>query len=523
MAASEEKMAAEAVAELRASFKSKKTLSEAWRRQQLLQMQKMLQENRDQFVKALYDDLHKSEVEGYYTEMNLIEHEIQHMLDELHEMMQPEKAATNLFNIPGWSRIYKDPLGVVMVMGVWNYPIQLTLLPVVGAIAAGNCVLIKSPSVKYAKTSARVIKEMIEKYMDQSCVRVLEGDRTMISAVLKQRYDKIFFTGGTTLGTMVCEAAAKFMTPVSLELGGKSPAIVCASSDLTIAAKRICWGAFLNSGQTCVRPDYVLVHTSVADRFLEEVKKAVHDMYGEDAQKSDFFGRIINEGQHERLVKMLTDATTKKKAKILMGGHGVASDKYIAPTVLDYGEDEAAFRDSAAMKDEIFGPIMPVFRFKDLQWAVDFVRDGEKPLSVYPFSKESRDQELILRETSSGGCDVNDVIMRLSNPDLPFGGVGNSGMGEYHGVSSFMCFSHRKSVSFKTNWLDLPVRYPPYVDWKRSVLAIVQQVRPASQTKFLKAIVALAALLFTRRLGWPADVLIAAIRLVLGGRSLRNR
>merc|ERR1719440_738070 len=293
---------------------------------------------------------------------------------------------------------------------------------------------------------------------------------------------------------MVCQAAAKHLTPVSLELGGKAPAIVCASADLTIAAKRIAWGAFLNSGQTCVRPDYVLVHASVADRFIAEVKKAVQDFYGEDAQKSDFFGRIINDFQHERLTKMLQDAKDRKKAKIIIGGDGLASDRFISPTVLDFGDDEASFRSSMVMKEEIFGPIMPVFRFNDLQWAVDFVREGEKPLSVYPFSKRPQDQELILRETSSGGCDVNDVIMRLSNPDLPFGGVGNSGMGSYHGVSSFMCFSHRKSVSFKTNWLDLPVRYPPYANWKRSALAVIQTVRPASQVKTMKTIVILAAL-----------------------------
>jgi aldehyde dehydrogenase (NAD+) len=308
---------------------------------------------------------------------------------------------------------------------------------------------------------------------------------------------------------MVCEAGAKHLTPVSLELGGKSPAIVCPSADLTIAAKRISWGAFLNSGQTCVRPDYVLVHRSVADKFLAEVKKAVVEFYGEDPQKSDFFGRIINVDAHARLTKMVEDVKTTNKSSILLGGCGNADDRYIAPTVLDYGEDEVAFRASPAMSEEIFGPIMPVFRFEELQWAVDFVREGDKPLSVYPFTTEKKEQELILQETSSGGCDVNDVIMRLSNPDLPFGGVGKSGMGEYHGASSFMTFSHRKSVNFKTNYLDLPVRYPPYSTWKRIVLSIVQQVRTANQVKSLKAIVLLALFWLFRRLGVPAKVIIS--------------
>jgi len=519
----EEVQVKDAMLVLRRSWAAKKTLPEDWRRGQLIQLQKMLTENRAQFVKALHEDLHKSEVEGYYTEMNLIEHEIQHLLDELHELMQPEKVNTNIFNVPGWSRIYKDPLGVVMVMGVWNYPIQLTLLPVVGAIAAGNCVLIKVPSVKYSKSCSAVIATLCAKYMDQDCIRVVQGDRVMNQAVMKERFDKIFFTGGAKLGAMVCEAAARHLTPCALELGGKSPAIVCPSADIPVAARRITWGAFLNSGQTCVRPDYVCVHASVAEQFLQEVKKCVKDFYGEDPQKSEYFGRIINGEAHTRLKGVLKEARESKKATILLGGEDVAEDRYIAPTILDYGEDEEAFQSSGAMADELFGPIMPVFRFRDLQRVVDYVRQGEKPLSVYPFTTVAAEQELILRETSSGGCDVNDVIMRLSNPDLPFGGVGQSGMGEYHGRYSFMAFSHRKSVSFKTNYLDLPVRYPPYVSWKVAVLSVVQQVHTAQQMRSLKAVALIAFTVFLRRLGWPSDLLTGLVRLLLGrGQSLHN-
>jgi len=521
----EEMTAQQAVSDLRDSFMAKRTLPEAWRREQLMALQRMLQENREKFVQALHQDLHKSEVEAYYTEMNLVEHELQQMLDELHELMQPEKVPTNLLNIPGWGRIYKDPLGVVCIMGVWNYPIQLTLMPLVGAIAAGNCVVLKPPSLKHAKACAEAIAELIPKYMDQSCIRVLEdeGDRVMAEAILKQRYDKIFFTGGPLMGQKVAEAAARFMTPVVLELGGKSPAIICPSADITIAAKRISWGAFMNSGQTCVRPDYVLVHRDVADQFLQELKEAVISMYGENPEQNEYYGRVINADNHKRLMKVLDDAKTKKKANILIGGDGSSDEKYIAPTVLDYGEDEAAFRDSTAMAEEIFGPILAVLRFSEFQRAIDFVREGEKPLSVYPFTTKSEDTELILRETSSGGCDVNDVMMRLSNPNLPFGGVGFSGMGAYHGVSSFMTFSHRKSVNFKINYLDMPVRYPPYVDWKRSMLAIAQQVRPASQVRMVKRLAALVAFFVVRRLGWPSDVLCGIIRLLLGGQQLTNR
>jgi aldehyde dehydrogenase (NAD+) len=330
---------------------------------------------------------------------------------------------------------------------------------------------------------------------------------------MKERFDKIFFTGGARLGTLICQAAAKHLTPCTLELGGKSPAIICPSADITVAARRVAWGAFLNSGQTCVRPDYVCVHSTVADRFLEEVQRSVRSFYGEDPQQSDYFGRIITDAAHQRLQAVLKDAETKAR---IVGGRFDAQDRFIQPTVLDFGEDEEAFKNSEAMAEEIFGPIMPVLRFTDLQRVVDFIRGGEKPLSIYPFTVVKAEQELILRETSSGGCDVNDVIMRLSNPNLPFGGVGRSGMGAYHGVSSFNTFTHRKSVNFKTTFPDLPVRYPPYVSWKRSTLAIVQQVRTARQWFVVKATAVFTLLVVLRRLGWPADIMVAIIRLILG-------
>ena len=383
-------------------------------------------------------------VSGYITEVNVVEHEIQTAIDHLDDWMAPTSVVNNLLNLPGKSFVYKDPLGVVLIIGAWNYPVQLSLAPLVGAIAAGCCAVLKLPSDKYSAASSRAIAQCVEGYLDQGAIRVVEGDRNATQAVLAQRWDKIFFTGGCFVGKMVAEAAAKHLTPTCLELGGKSPCIVDKSADLDIAAKRICWGAFMNAGQTCVRPDYLLVHASVADAFIAKFKAAIETMYSKDAAATEWFGRIVNERAAQRLAEVLTE----DKQYVVHGGETDTAACFVAPTVLDFGADEEAFAKSASMKDELFGPLSPILRYSDTSAVTAFVNAREKPLGLYVFTTDNTVRDTVLRDTSSGAADVNDVIMHMTNDELPFGGVGNSGMGAYHGERSFLQFTHEKAVLY---------------------------------------------------------------------------
>ena len=486
---------------------------------------------------AMKSDLNKSEVEAYYTEMNLVEHEIQHMVDHLKSYMAPSSVGTDLLNIGGASAVYPDPLGVVCVIGAWNYPVQLTLMPCVGAIAAGNVCFIKVPSDKYTIYTSRALAELCAEHLDPAVFRLVEGAREMTQAVLDQRYDKIFFTGGSFVGKMVAAAAAKHLTPTVLELGGKSPVFVTESADITIAARRITWGAFMNAGQTCVRPDYCLVASSIAEKFYEEVEKCAAQFYSEDPSTSEFFGRVINERAAERLKEIL-DSTPKRA--IRFGGDVNVGKRYISPTLLDFGTNLNTFSKSAAMGQEIFGPILPCYQYNNLSQVISFVRSSPKvrlnemqrtagakdgwsqgiahylseifnsslrfsprssfrssprsslrssqPLSCYLFTTSASDRDQILSNTTSGSSNVNDVMMHMCNPELPFGGVGASGQGRYHGKFSFDCFTHYKSVLFKTNYGDVWARYPPYDSVKETALGLVQKTRPGSFWQALKLI-----------------------------------
>ncbi len=441
------------VADLRATFKSRKTLPHAWRAQQLRAVGRMLRERKDDILAALSADLGKSAFEGFLAEIALCEKEVAYMLDNLDKWMQPEKVSTPLAVQPGKSRIYRDPLGVVLIIAPWNYPAQLALLPMIGAIAAGNCVVVK-PSEVAANTS-QVLAKLIPEYLDTECVKVVEGAVPETTALLEQRWDHIFYTGNGAVGRIVMAAAAKHLTPVTLELGGKCPVIVDRTADLDVAARRVVWGKFFNAGQTCLAPDYILVHDAVADRFTDKLAKTIRAFYGDDARRSKDYARIINERHHDRLTKLL------EGCKVVAGGDHDRTDRYIAPTLLR----DVSF-DAPIMQEEIFGPLLPIHTIGSMAQAIELVNERDKPLALYVFSEDKSVQDDVLSLTSSGGACVNDVVMHFTVPDLPFGGVGESGMGAYHGRASFETFTHKKSVLNKSRHMDLPLRYPPYDDNK---------------------------------------------------------
>jgi aldehyde dehydrogenase (NAD+) len=358
---------------------------------------------------------------------------------------------------PAKSRIYKDPLGVVLVIAPWNYPFQLAMAPVVGAIAAGNAVVLKPSEV--APATSRLMAELLPRYTDSQAVKVVEGAVAETTRLLEERFDHIFYTGNGTVGRVVMAAAAKHLTPVTLELGGKSPTIIDDDVDLELAIRRIVWGKFYNAGQTCVAPDYILCHERVRPRALELLKRTIEEFYGTDPKKSADYGRIVNERHHARLMTLMDSG------RVVVGGDADASDRYIAPTVL-----ADVSPDSPVMADEIFGPILPVLSVQDVDEAIRFVNARPKPLALYVFTKREQTRDAVLERTSSGGASVNHVWLHLANHDLPFGGVGPSGMGAYHGKATFDTFVHKKSVLEKTTAMDPPVLYPPYTAQKRKIL-----------------------------------------------------
>jgi len=492
-----EKDIPQAVDSLRQIFKSGVTRDVNWRKVQLNAFMRMLVEGRTEIEEALHADLKKSPTEAYVTEINQVMHEVQHMIDNLDHLMAPRKMKTDMMNLPGDSFQYADPLGVVLVVGAWNYPWLLTMFPVVGAIAAGNAVLIKVPSQHYTEATSKLIGTLVARYLDCDAIKVAFGDREMTQAVIRERYDIIFYTGGSYVGQMVAESAAKHLTPTILELGGKSPCIIDKSADITVAARRSAWGAFgLNNGQTCVRPDYVLVHEDIAEKYLQTVEKTVRDFYGTDASVSDSYSRVVNQRAAQRLGGIIDN----DRRYVRFGGTVNIDNKYVEPTCLDFKGDTAAFTSSKAMEDEIFGPIMPVLRYRNLEDVIAFITKGEKPLALYVFTTTNHVAEKVLAETSSGGAVVNDVVTHLANGNLPFGGVGKSGMGSYHGNKSFESFSHMKSVLKKTNWFDAPQRYPPY---KRDAmlemaLAPIPEWKAAAARRLMMLITAVLAITLMR-------------------------
>ncbi len=445
------------VAGLRQAFDGGRTRPIAWRREQLARLRALLTENTDRLLAALQADLGKPELEARTTDIAVVVQELDHVAANLERWARPEPAATPLTQKPGSSRVLREPLGVVLVISPWNYPVQLLLSPLVGSIAAGNTTLLK-PS-ELTETVSSALAELIPQYLDPTCTTLVEGGVEETQALLAERFDHIFYTGNGAVARIVMRAAAEHLTPVTLELGGKSPCIVAKDANLDVAARRIAWGKWLNAGQTCVAPDYVLVEEGVEEAFLEKLRATIREFYGDDPQKTDDLGRIVNGRHHARLLGLL------EGQPIWHGGRSDAAQRYIEPTIVRNPRPE-----SKLMQEEIFGPILPVLTVPSIDAAIDFVNKREKPLALYVFSSSESTSEAVLTRTSSGGACVNATIWQVANPHLPFGGVGPSGMGSYHGRGTFETLSHHKAVVSKTTWVDPKIAYPPYTSFKKAIV-----------------------------------------------------
>jgi aldehyde dehydrogenase (NAD+) len=397
---------------------------------------------------ALWQDLHKSYEEAYLTELSIVLGEIDNHIRHLKQWAAPKHHSTPLKMFPSRSKVISEPLGLALIIAPWNYPVQLLLNPLVGAISAG-CTAVLKPS-PYVPTVAKVLEELITECFNRDYVAIVQGNRDVNTLLLELRYDLIFFTGSPSLGRTVMSAAAKNLTPVVLELGGKSPCVVDCSADIATAAKRIAWGKSLNAGQTCIAPDYLLVHHAIKEQLIEALKSEFKRLLGKNPKKSRHFVRIVNDRAFDRLVGYI------KGANVVVGGNYDKDERYIEPTIIDN-----VSLDSPVMEEEIFGPIFPVVTYITTEQAVKFINEREKPLALYYFG-DQQSADYVIGHTSSGGACVNDTIVHIANEKLPFGGVGNSGMSSYHGEESFKVFSHFRSVVTTPTWIDLPFRYMPY-------------------------------------------------------------
>jgi aldehyde dehydrogenase (NAD+) len=436
------------IARQRACFRAGFTRSLDFRRTQLEKLRAALETREPLLFDALQADLRKSPYHAYATEIGLVHSEIRHAQRQLPAWLKPRRVGTPLISWPARGFIRPEPYGVALIIGPWNYPLQLLLLPLVGAIAAGNCAVLK-PS-EFAPHTAAALDDLIRATFPQEYVAVVPGERDVAQALLGERFDAIFFTGSTSVGRAVMAAAARHLTPVTLELGGKSPCVVCADAPIEVTARRIAWGKFMNAGQTCVAPDHVLVDRRVCADLVEALKRALHGFYGENPQQSQDYGRIVNRRHFDRLAAYLSTG------RVLHGGQHDAGDLYLAPTLLKDVPHE-----SPVMQDEIFGPILPVLEFDRLDEALALLRDRPTPLALYLFTRDPATQERVLAETRSGGVCVNDTISHILGEHLPFGGLGESGLGAYHGKASFDAFSHHRSVLRRSFRFDSKVRYPP--------------------------------------------------------------
>lgn len=433
-------------------FRSGATLPLCFRRQMLRKLSDAMHQYEKPLAEALWTDLHKSYEEAYLTELSIVYGEIRNHLRHLSRWARAERKSSPLAIMPATTRIIKEPLGNTLIIAPWNYPVQLLLNPLVGAISAG-CTAMLKPS-PYVPNVSRVLTEMIRATFPEEYIAIVEGNREVNQMLLAERWDLIFFTGSPSLGKMVMEAAAKHLTPVVLELGGKSPCIIDKDADLKVAAKRVAWGKALNAGQTCIAPDYLLIHEDVKEYFLKRLVKEWRHLLTKDPQRAKHFVRIVNDKALDRLISYLPLSNSAASSQIYHGGQYDRTDRYMSPTILtDVPED------APVMQEEIFGPIFPVMTFQHIEEVPQFINQRERPLALYYFGKKG---DYILRHTTSGGACVNDVIMHIVNHKVPFGGVGNSGMGAYHGKDSFLTFSHRRSVIKTPTWVDMPFRYMPY-------------------------------------------------------------
>ncbi|KAM4795079.1 aldehyde dehydrogenase family 3 member A2 isoform 2-T2 [Rhinophrynus dorsalis] len=451
------------VARARQAFATGKTRSLDFRIQQLNALKRMFIESETEIREALKADLKKNDCSAYSYEIMGMLGEINLALDKLPEWTAPQHVKKNLMTISDEVYIRREPLGVVLIIGAWNYPVVVLLQPLVGAIAAGNAAVLKPSEV--SEHTAKVIEKLIPRYLDKELYPVVNGGVAETTELLAQRFDHIFYTGNTSVGKIIMSAASKFLTPVTLELGGKSPCYIDKNCDIDIASRRITWGKFVNCGQTCIAPDYVLCDKSIQDKVVEKIKETLKEFYGEDAKKSQDYERIINKRHFKRLLGLM------EGQKIVHGGDYDEAACYIAPTVLADVNPE-----SKIMQEEIFGPLLPIVSVRNVDEAIQFINQGEKPLALYVFSKDKKVIKKMIAETSSGGVTANDVIMHFTVVELPFGGVGNSGMGSYHGKHSFDTFSHKRSCLIKSFGMEgmNKIRYPPYsmkkVEWAKFLL-----------------------------------------------------
>lgn len=432
-------------------FASGQTLNVSFRLEMLKTLQKSIMSYESEIFDALKKDLNKAPFEAYETEVGIVLEELRYTIRNIWSWTKPKRVKTPLAHFKSTSYILSEPYGIVLIMSPWNYPFQLTIAPFIGSIAAGNCTLIK-PSA-YSPATSAVISKIVRECFDEGFAAVIEGGRDANQALLKEKFDYIFFTGSVEVGKTVMSAAAENLTPVTLELGGKSPCIVDYNANLDIAARRIMWGKCLNAGQTCVAPDYLLVHKDVKNDLLNYMKKYIMDFYGQHPHKNDDFPQIVNSKHFNRVKRFLNCG------KIVVGGQYDEKTLKISPTILD-----GVNWNEPVMQEEIFGPVLPVLEFDNISHVVQMVNSRPKPLALYLFTTSKQTEREIIRNVSFGGGCVNDTIIHLATSHMPFGGVGESGMGGYHGRWSFDTFSHKKSILKKSNLIDIKLRYPPYRD-----------------------------------------------------------
>ncbi|MEX1431681.1 aldehyde dehydrogenase [Staphylococcus aureus] len=435
----------------KAFFNTQQTKDISFRKEQLKKLSKAIDQISSDILEALYTDLGKNKVEAYATEIGITLKSIKNARKELKNWTKTKNVDTPLYLFPTKSYIKKEPYGTVLIIAPFNYPFQLVFEPLIGAIAAGNTAIIK-PS-ELTPNVARVIKRLINETFDANYIEVIEGGIEETQTLIHLPFDYVFFTGSENVGKIVYQAASENLVPVTLEMGGKSPVIVDETANIKVASERICFGKFTNAGQTCVAPDYILVHESVKDDLITALSKTLREFYGQNIQQSPDYGRIVNLKHYHRLTSLLNS----EQMNIVFGGHSDEDERYIEPTLLDH-----VTSDSAIMQEEIFGPILPILTYQSLDEAIAFIHQRPKPLSLYLFSEDENATQRVINELSFGGGAINDTLMHLANPKLPFGGVGASGMGRYHGKYSFDTFTHEKSYIFKSTRLESGVHLPPY-------------------------------------------------------------
>lgn len=435
-------------------FDNGRTLDIKTRKNALIKLKKAIIKYDEEILEALHSDLNKAHMEGFMTEVSVVIDEINYTLKHIDKWAKPQKVKTPISNFPSKSVIYNEPYGIVLVLSPWNYPFQLCLAPTVGAIAAGNCVIIK-PS-KSSPSTANIIEKIINETFEQQFAYCIEQKSNIsYDEILDKKYDYIMFTGSENVGKTIMESAAKHLTPVTLELGGKSPCIIDKTADIKLTAKRLAWGKYLNAGQTCVAPDFVLAHKDIKDNLIMELKSSIKELYGENPLNNNNLPKIISQKHFDRLLALIHNE------EIVFGGNSNKETLKIEPTILN----NITF-DAPVMQEEIFGPIMPILEYEDLDTTIKILQNKPHPLALYLFTKDKNVEKKVISSLIYGGGCVNDVVVHLANHNLPFGGVGSSGMGSYHGKKSFETFTHKKSVLKKALWLDVKLRYAPYTDKK---------------------------------------------------------